>query len=94
MKNMRKFDETLANTYIKICNEFLNSSDREMEPYVRKKIEKFLDKTTHTTEEVYNFCDEISKLPVTKLSETTCVGDISTFMQSVFNVSKYYEKIK
>lgn len=89
---MTKFTEELAQTFFKVLNEFLNSSDREMEPYVREKIVEFV-KGEHTPGEIYDFCDYISKLPCQRLSEHACVGDISAFMQSVFDVTKYYEKI-
>ena len=88
---MRKFDDHLATLFIKILYEFLNLSEREMEDYVRKEIEKFLNKD-HTTSEVYDFCDHISKLSCKKISEGVCVGDISSFMQVTLDVTKYYEK--
>jgi len=89
---MTKFTEELAKTFFKVLKEFLNSSEREMEPYVREKIVEFV-KDEHTPGEIYDFCDEISKLPCKRISEHACVGDISSFMQSVFDVTKYYEKV-
>ncbi len=89
---MKPFNEELANTFFTVLKEFLNSSDREMEPYVREKIQEFV-KEEHTPGEIYDFCDEISKLPCQRISEKICVGDISAFMQSVFDVTKYYEKV-
>ena len=88
---MTKFNEELARTFFNVLKEFLNASDREMEPYVREKIKEFV-KEAHSPEEIYDFCDSISKLPCQRISEKACVGDISAFMQSVFDVTKYYEK--
>jgi len=86
-----KWDSELAERFTTTLEMLLDSSDREMEPYVRKEISKFLE-TKHTPEEVYDFCDHISKLPTMKLSNNICVGDISSFVQAVMDVSKYYEK--
>jgi hypothetical protein len=88
---MREFDDHLATTFTNVLEEFLNASEREMEDYVRKEIKKFLE-SNHHRNEIFDFCDHLSKLPVIKISENTCVGDISTFMQSVFDVTKYYYK--
>jgi hypothetical protein len=91
---MRKFDDHLAETFNNVLEEFLNASDNEMEPYVREKIKKFLNngENRNTREQIFDFCDSLSKLPVMKISKNACVGDISTFMQSVFDVTKYYTK--
>jgi len=85
-----KWDKFIAKTFTKTLKLFLKASEREMEPYVKEKIKEFL-KNKHTPEEIFDFCDSISKLPMTKLSDKVCMGDISSFMQSVFDVTKYYE---
>jgi len=63
----------------------------------RRQIEKDLGltsdiETKHTPKEIYDFCDEISKLPCEEISDIkACVGDISSFVHVAMDVTKYYE---
>jgi hypothetical protein len=72
-----------------ILYTFLNLSEREMEAYVKLKIQSFLAKP-YTTKELYYFLDEISKLSCARMGKI-CVGDISGFMQASADVTKHYE---
>jgi hypothetical protein len=63
-----------------------------MEPYVREKIQEFIA-IAHTPRELYDFMDWISKLPCERIEGSKiCVGDIDGFIQSVCDVTKYYER--
>ena len=90
-KKKTKWDYKLGETFLETLKKFENAPEREMEPHVREKIKKFT-KENHNSEEIYDFCDHISKFPMTKISEGICVRDISAFMQAVFDVRKFYNK--
>jgi hypothetical protein len=83
---MSPFNRSLGDL---ILYTFLNLSEREMETYVKLKIQDFLAKP-YTTKELYYFLDGISKLPCTRMGNI-CVGDISGFMQASADVTKHYE---
>lgn len=72
-----------------ILYTFLNLSEREMEAYVKLKIQDFLAKP-YTTKELYHFLDSIAHLPCERIGAAS-VGDISGFMQAASDVTKYYE---
>ncbi len=72
-----------------ILYTFLNLSEREMENWVKTKIQEFVAKP-YTTKELYYFLDSIAKIPTVKVGSAT-VGDISGFMKASSDVTKYYE---
>ena len=64
----------------------------QMEDYVKDKIIAF-SKTDYTETQIYDFLDEISKIPVVK-TDSFCIGDISSFVQIACDVSKIFERPK
>lgn len=88
---MKEFNEKMSETFLKVLEKCLSSSGSEMKSYVREEIKEFL-KSKHTLLEIYDFCDHISKLPMIKLSDKVCIGDISSFVQACFDVTKYYKR--
>ena len=72
-----------------ILYTFLNLPEREMETYVKLKIQDFVAKP-YNSKELYYFLDSISKLPCTRMGAIN-IGDISGFMQASADVTKYYK---
>jgi hypothetical protein len=83
---MQKFNRSMGDL---ILYTFLNLSEREMETYVKLKIQDFVAKP-YNSRELYYFLDSVAHLPCVKIG-TVCVGDISGFMQASADVTKYYE---
>lgn len=83
---MGKFDRKMGDC---VLYTFLNLSDGEMETYIKLKIQEFVAKP-YNTKELYYFLDSIAKIPVTRIGKIA-IGDISGFMQSAADVTKYYE---
>jgi hypothetical protein len=66
----------------------------EMSGHVKEDIEAFAAKP-YSDQELYDFLDKISQIPVEKFKDGDrqyCVGHISSFMQAVCNVKKYYNR--
>ena len=87
----KQWNKEISDSFQEVLKMMLEAPEREMEPYVKEKIKNFLKKH-HTSKEIYDFCDEISKLPMIKINNNVCMGDISSFVQVTLNVTKYYKK--
>lgn len=82
---MTKFNREMFDC---VLYTFLNLSDAEMEPWVRKEINEFAAKP-YTSKELYLFLDKISKIPISRIGKIV-VGHISGSMQAAADVTKYY----
>lgn len=83
---MSKFSREMGDC---VLYTFLNLSDSEMETHVKLKIQEFVA-NPYSTKELYYFLDSIAKIPVIRIGKVA-IGDISGFMQSTADVTKYYE---
>lgn len=61
----------------------------QVEQYVKDKFIKFKGEK-HTPSEKFDFINEISKIPVVKINEKACVGDISIFVRELCALEKHY----
>jgi hypothetical protein len=87
-----------AELFTKILPDLLPLSDYDMEPYVREKIQKFVDEGAHPAHVLYDFMAEIAALPCFRIKPDfanplkIAVGDISGFVQAFCDVKQHYER--
>lgn len=72
-----------------IIHEMCSAPTSDVEDYVREMFIKFKNEE-HTPSEMYDFIVGISKIPVTKINDKMCVGDISTFVMELCALDKHY----
>ncbi len=61
----------------------------QMDKHVRDEILEF-NENDHTPTEMFDFLQSISEKPMIKLNEKVCVGEISSFVQSLCDLNKFY----
>lgn len=74
-----------------IIEQMCSVPSGQAENYVRERFKKFKNEE-HTPPEMYDFLVEISRIPVTKINDKSCVGDISTFVMELCALDKHYLK--
>lgn len=93
---MSEFDRMMGEM---VLFSFLHLSDdknnndglpTEMAGWVKEKIQNFVA-SPFSDAELYDFMDDISRIPAKRMG-FICVGDISSFMQVVCDVTKYYTR--
>lgn len=88
---MKEFERRIGDV---ILYTFLNLSDggtgSQMEPWVKKKLQDFAAKPYNTIN-LYDFLNEISRIPIVKTDKAS-IGDISSFMQVAADISRFYSK--
>jgi len=72
-----------------ILYTFLKLPERDMESYVKLKIQDFVAKP-YNTKELYHFLDSIAKMPSVRIGGLAVISDVSGFMTAAANVSSYY----
>lgn len=68
-------------------------SDSQMAGHLRQKCVTLLE-TSPSEAECYDFLNSISKEPCVKVADKVCLGEISSFIQTYCDVTKYYARSK
>lgn len=92
----RSMGDLILFTMLKLSDD-KNNRDRistEMSGHVKEDIEAFAS-NPYSDQELYDFLDKVSQIPVTKFKEGDrqfCIGHISSFMQAICEMQKYYKR--
>ena len=70
---------------------FLSQSDSQMSSQVRDKLASVVNRP-HTERELYDAMAEIAALPIVPVAPKLVSGEISSFVKSFCDVTKFYER--
>lgn len=77
--------------FLTLVQKISTSSESQMSARLKKKCVDLLQGSPSEAE-CYDLLDSISKEPCIKVGDKVCLGEISSFIQAVCNVSKYYPR--
>ena len=66
----------------------------QVETYIKDECIAFKENGGYTPAQLYDFIENISHKPVVKISEKACIGDISSFVQAMCDLGRFYLRPK
>lgn len=91
MEEVKKEEKQEASVEMmeKLIELMCEAPDSQMDKKVREKFLIFKDET-HTPREMFDFLVSVSRIPITKVSEKACIGDISSFVAVTCALDNFY----
>lgn len=86
MKEKREASVGLMEEIIKVL---CKAPESQVEKHIKDNCIRFNEKE-HTPVEMYDFIQSISEQPMVKINEKMCIGDISSFVQVLCDMKRFY----